>query len=45
MPSYYLSAHNYLKIVTALSDAKISDATYLIERLKFVKSPAELAHV
>ncbi|HVX74895.1 MAG TPA: Xaa-Pro peptidase family protein [Bradyrhizobium sp.] len=45
MPSYYLSAHNYLKIVAALSDAKVSDETYLIERLKFVKSPAELAYI
>lgn len=45
LPTYYLSVHNYLKIVDTLSEARISDQTFLIERLKFVKSPAELAYI
>lgn len=45
LPPYYLSVHNYLKVVAALPDAKISDQTLLIERLKFVKSPAELVYI
>jgi Xaa-Pro aminopeptidase len=45
MPAYYLSVHNYLKIKAALADARIEDHTFLVERLKLVKSPAELAYV
>ncbi|WP_284507502.1 Xaa-Pro peptidase family protein [Caballeronia sp. AZ7_KS35] len=45
MPPYYLSVHNYLKLKNVLGHATVSDETSLIERLKFVKSPAEIAYI
>jgi Xaa-Pro dipeptidase len=45
MPSYYLSVANYLKIKSILPEARIVDATSLVENLKLCKSPAELAYV
>jgi Xaa-Pro aminopeptidase len=45
LPPYYLSVPNYLKVVAALAGSEVSDETLLIERLKYVKSAAELAYV
>lgn len=45
MPPYYLSVHNYLKLKDVLSGATVTDETSLVERLKFVKSPAEIAYI
>src|SRR4051794_3449860 len=42
-PYYYLSAQEHAKIVALLGDAYALDATSLVEPLKLVKSPAELA--
>ena len=42
-PYYYLSAQDHAKITALLGDALVLDATSLIEPLKLVKSPAELA--
>ncbi len=42
-PYYYLSPQDHLKIVALLGDALVLDATSLVEQLKLVKSPAELA--
>ncbi|MEA2468982.1 MAG: Xaa-Pro dipeptidase [Thermoleophilaceae bacterium] len=42
-PYYYLSAQDHAKITALLGDAYALDATSLIEPLKLVKSPAELA--
>src|SRR5947209_8342520 len=42
-PYYYLSAQDFLKIQTILGDAIALDATSLVEDLKLVKSPAEIA--
>jgi Xaa-Pro aminopeptidase len=44
-PAYYLSVGNYLKVRAVLTDAEVVDATDLVENLKLVKSPAELAYV
>jgi Xaa-Pro aminopeptidase len=44
-PAYYLSVENYLKVKAVLADTQVVEATYLIENLKLVKSPAELAYV
>lgn len=44
-PAYYLSVHNYRKIVDVLREATVTDETSLVENLKFVKSPAELTYV
>lgn len=45
MPAYYLSVHNYLKMRDVLREATVQDETALVENLKLVKSPAELAYV
>ncbi|WP_168661823.1 M24 family metallopeptidase [Paraburkholderia sp. SG-MS1] len=45
MPAYYLSVHNYLKLKDVLADATVSDETMLVERLKYVKSPAEIEYI
>ncbi len=42
-PYYYLSAQDHAKVVALLGDAYALDATSLVEPLKLVKSPAELA--
>ena len=43
-PAYYVSVAHYRKLTAAMGD-RLKDATSLIEKLKFVKSPAELAYV
>ena len=45
VPDFYLSAHNYVKFKEILGDSLVMEATRLIEELKFVKSPAELAYI
>lgn len=45
MPAYYLSVQNYIKVQNALSSYTVVDATNLVEQLKVVKSPAEIAYV
>lgn len=44
-PAYYLSVEDYLKVKAVLADTQVIEATYLIENLKLVKSPAELAYI
>lgn len=41
-PDYFLSVRDYLRIVAALREATLVEATGLIGELKVVKSPAEL---
>ena len=45
VPDYYLFSHNYLKFKDILGDSLVMEANHLIEELKFVKSPAELAYI
>ena len=45
VPDTYLSVHNYLKIKSLLGDALVAEPTDLIEELKLVKSPAEIAYI
>jgi Xaa-Pro aminopeptidase len=45
VPKTYLSVHEYLKIKDILGDALVAEPTRLVEELKFVKSPAELAYI
>lgn len=45
MPAYYLSVHNYLALKDVLGGNEVVDATRLVEDIKMVKSPAELAYV
>jgi Xaa-Pro aminopeptidase len=45
VPYYYLGAHDYVKFKALLGDALVTEATRLIEDLKLVKSPAELAYI
>lgn len=44
-PAYYLSPHHYEQLKALLGSSLVTDATYLIEDLKLVKSPAEIAYV
>jgi Xaa-Pro aminopeptidase len=44
-PAYYLSVEDYRKLQAVLADAKVSDATHLVENLKLVKSPAEIEYI
>ena len=45
VPDTYLSVHDYLQIRDLLGDSLISEPTGLVEKLKLVKSPAELAYI
>lgn len=45
VPGYYLHPHQYLKFKEILGDSLAKEATLLIEELKFVKSPAEIAYI
>ena len=44
-PAYYLSVHNYKRLMSELQSENLVDATDLVEPLKFVKSSEELAYV
>ena len=45
VPETYLSVHDYLQIRDVLGDAMVAEPTHLVEDLKLVKSPAELAYI
>ena len=45
VPNTYLNVHDYLQLKDVLGDALVAEPTHLIEELKFVKSPAELAYI
>lgn len=45
VPYYYLSVGDHQKIRALLAGNRVVDATTLIEKLKFVKSPAEIAYI
>lgn len=45
VPHYYLWAKDWERIKTILGDVRHQDATGLVEELKLVKSPAELAMI
>ena len=45
VPDTYLNVHDYLQLRDVLGDALVAEPTRLIEELKFVKSPAELAYI
>lgn len=45
VPYYYLGAHDYVKLKDLLGSALVTEATNLVENLKLVKSPAELAYI
>ncbi len=45
VPYYYLSAQDYLKIKKVLGTALVTEASTLIEKLKYAKSPAEIAYI
>jgi Xaa-Pro aminopeptidase len=45
IPRYHISVAEYLKLKEFLDKALVMDATRLIEELKFVKSPAEIAYI
>ncbi|GAA5234254.1 aminopeptidase P family protein [Verticiella sediminum] len=42
-PDYYLSVRNYQKIMKVLDGKRFVDASSLIENIKLIKSPAEIA--
>ncbi|HEX5079247.1 MAG TPA: Xaa-Pro peptidase family protein [Geminicoccaceae bacterium] len=44
-PRYYVSPHEYMQLREVLGAAFVHDATRLVEDLKYVKSPAELAYI
>lgn len=44
-PPYYLSVGNYRKLINLLPEDSVVDATDLVESLKLVKSPAEIAYI
>ena len=44
-PPYYLSPHEYLQLNALLGDAKICEPNALIQDIKLVRSPAELAYI
>ena len=45
VPNTYLNVHDYLQLRDVLGDALVTEPTHLVEELKFVKSPAELAYI
>jgi Xaa-Pro dipeptidase len=45
VPYYYLSPQDHAKLTARLGEALVMDATGLVESLKLVKSPAELAMI
>jgi Xaa-Pro aminopeptidase len=45
VPDYYLSVPNYLRLMALLADTKPSNLTGLIDRLRYRRSPAEIAFV
>lgn len=45
IPRYHITVPEYLKLKDFLGKALVMDATRLVEELKFVKSPAELAYI
>jgi Xaa-Pro aminopeptidase len=45
VPYYYLGAHDYVKLKNLLGTTLVTEATRLVEDLKLVKSPAELAYI
>ncbi len=45
VPDYYLSPYDYLKLKEILGGSLVAEATYLIEELRFVKSPAEITYI
>ncbi len=45
VPYYYLGAHDYVRLKELLGDALAIEATRLVEDLKLVKSPAEIAYI
>ena len=45
VPAYYLHPHHYVQLKEWFGDALVSEATNLINDLKLVKSPAELAYI
>ena len=45
VPPYYLDPHHYVQLKEMLGDALVMETTDLIDNLKFVKSPAEIAYI
>ena len=45
VPDYYLAPHQYIKIKEILGESLVTEATHLVEDVKMVKSPAELAYI
>ncbi|MFQ5874270.1 MAG: M24 family metallopeptidase, partial [Dehalococcoidia bacterium] len=45
VPDYYLRVYEYLKLKDLLGDSLVAEPNRLIEEIKFVKSPAELAYI
>ncbi len=45
IPDFYLSARQYERIKALLAGSRVQDATHLVERIKVIKSPAEIAYV
>jgi Xaa-Pro aminopeptidase len=45
VPQYYLHPHDYLKLKDVLGDSLVVEPTNLIQDLKTVKSPAEIAYM
>jgi Xaa-Pro dipeptidase len=45
VPAYYLHPHHYVQLKEWLGTALVAEATNLINDLKMVKSPAELAYI
>ena len=45
VPDYYMRPHEYVKFRDILGDSLVMEATRLIEEIKFVKSPAEIAYI
>ena len=45
VPAYYMHPHHYVRIKDILSKALVAEPTNLINDLKLVKSPAELAYI
>ena len=45
LPDYYLSVPNYLKLMALLATSHTTNLTGLIDRLRYRRSPAEIAYV
>ena len=45
VPRYYISGHEYVGVKEVLGDALVMDGSLLIDDLKLVKSPAEIAYI